>query len=152
MTAKRAPEDREEATRLQRVEWRKRIKEMVADAPPIPPEAMETISRIFNNPPPDSSLMRWAVTLSCGHVVESICHDSYTDPNRSCWYGWRDCPECRLERKVISFEQLGLKAQPPGYGKPAPVKPTPARAAAIDRRVAKLRAEIAALESEREAT
>ena len=91
-------------------------------------------------------LMRWSLRLYCGHVVERTAHLRYIDVERAFRMNSK-CTECGLDpATIVDARAMGLLAEPQ-----RPVRRTPARSsppptkAALEKRVADLEAELAAL-------
>lgn len=94
---------------------------------------------------PDDQRMRWQLRLVCGHVIERTAHVSHTTVHDA-FLGSTRCTECGLTPAVI----IAARAVGPVAEKPKPTAPKPpARPrAAMLKRLAKLKAEVAALERE----
>ncbi|QWF21772.1 hypothetical protein KM427_23070 [Nocardioides sp. LMS-CY] len=118
-------------------------------SPPLSPDKAREIGTLLrsmseNRPPED--LMRWRLRLFCGHVVERTAHRSYTDAGRAFTMS-TNCPECGLDpATIIDAQAVGLLAEPHKAPHQPPPRSTsrPTRAA-LEKRVADLEAELAAL-------
>ena len=74
--------------------------------PPIPMsrEQAERIQRIFATVSErrEEELDIWARTLTCGHMVEQSVHHTNREPSFSTQW----CPECEINRGVVSSEKV----------------------------------------------
>jgi hypothetical protein len=93
--------------------------------PPLSPGQLATIANIFTNAQrsPNPNLVRWALTLRCGHLVERTADQHHTyHPATGDYSSVFRCDVCSEERGVIAVERLGPVA--PTDGVPAaPSKP-----------------------------
>lgn len=116
-----------------------RVREIVADWPPLTPEQRDKIALILGVRTPDHELMRWRLRLCCGHIVEITQHQDHQQPS-----GSRICPECGLApAAVVAYEPLGRVAEPPNQQQlDAPPRSRSARRAADQKRTAELEQEV----------
>lgn len=118
------------------------VRQVVADAPPMSPETWERVEAVFSAPTPPTSLMRWKVKLSCGHINEAIRHISFSQPTMA-GSSSGQCTTCNEEGLIVAYEPIGPVAE---FSKqPVPVPD----AQKLDRRIAKLQAELESLQQER---
>lgn len=94
-------------------------------------------------------LTRWQLTLYCGHVVERTAHSSYATYSVA-GGGLRACEVCGVDPAfVVNEKALGpVTPDPPS---PPPRTPMPQARKALERRAAKLEAELAAVRAELQA-
>ena len=95
----------------------------------------------------DSELTRWQLTLYCGHMVERTAHSSY--PTYAAAGGLpQACEACGVDPAFVVEETAMGPAAPP----PPPPSPPPAATArsrkALERRAAKLEAELASVRAQ----
>lgn len=89
--------------------------------------------------------MRWSLRLYCGHVVERTAHLSYTDAERAFTMNSR-CPECGLDpATIVDARAMGLLAEPQRVRRTTARSSPRTTKAALEKRVADLEAELAAL-------
>ncbi|WP_338836206.1 hypothetical protein [Gordonia polyisoprenivorans] len=125
-------------------------RKIARDAPPLSPEPIATLSRIFRAPKQPRELMRWRLRLYCGHVVVSTAHCSHTTL-RTAFTSSTSCPECGLDPAlIVDGEAIGspVELSAPADDAPTPSKITQARKpsrAQLEARVLELEAEVARL-------
>ncbi|BDH59763.1 hypothetical protein [Tsukamurella sp. PLM1] len=124
--------------------------EIARDAPPLSPEQIATLSRIFRAPKQPGELMRWRLRLYCGHVVVRTAHRTHMTLHAAFTSSTR-CPECGLDPAlIIDGEAIGSPEEPPtragGTSRPreAAGARKPSRAQ-LEARVRELEAEVARL-------
>lgn len=107
-------------------------------------QVLEKISQWPETPP--HQLMRWRLRLYCGHVVERTAHIESRTVHAAFMAGVF-CPECELEpATIVAARAIGPVAGPP---EPAvPRRPAGRPRQALERRLAKAKAEVAKLEAE----
>jgi hypothetical protein len=89
--------------------------------PPISPQTLARIAKIFIAPQDPSALVVWRLALRCGHVIETTAHRDLKQMTPS----MRDCPHCGERRAHVAAERLA----------PAEVPRKPRRAARRERAV-----------------
>jgi uncharacterized protein (UPF0147 family) len=92
----------------------------------------------------DRELTRWQLSLYCGHVVERTAHSSYASYSTA-GGGLRECEVCGVDPTfVVDEKPLGPVAPAPPSLPAAPAS-APRTRKALERRAAKLEAELAAV-------
>lgn len=86
------------------------VQEVVAKAPPIPPDARERIAALLrpyaNAPKP--AQMRWRLRRHCGDVVEETADEKYLDPDEAFKHS-EQCLACgRKPSVIVDAEPIGL--------------------------------------------
>jgi len=109
----------------------------------------DNVTRLFNDftsRSRDHELTRWQLTLYCGHIVERAAHSSYATYLAAAG-GARSCEVCGVDPAfVVEEKSLGPVAPAPT---PVPRPPAPPAARkALERRAAKLDAELAAVRAQ----
>lgn len=116
--------------------------------PPLSPTQIERIVSVLNNTTSPSELMAWRLRLYCGHTVEKRAHRTHTTARRA-FTDSVTCPECGLSpATIIDAAPVGVaeaQRRRDSASRPAPPRPTRTQ---LERRVAELEAEVAALRRE----
>lgn len=86
------------------------VQEIVAKAPPIPPDAREQIAallRPYGNAPKPTQ-MRWRLRRYCGDVVEETADEKCLEPDQA-FKHLEQCPACgRKPSVIVDAEPIGL--------------------------------------------
>jgi uncharacterized protein (UPF0147 family) len=94
----------------------------------------------------DRDLARWQLNLYCGHVVERTAHISYVTYSAA-GGGLLACDVCGVD-PAFALDEKALGPVTPAPPSPPPRTPTPRTRKSLERRAAKLEAELAAVRAE----
>lgn len=86
------------------------VEEVVAKAPPIPPDARDEIVESLRPyaKAPKPAQMRWRLRRYCGDVVEEAADEKHHDPDEAFKHSDR-CPACgRRPSLIVDAEPIGL--------------------------------------------
>lgn len=87
------------------------VQEIVAKAPPIPPDAHEQIAVLLRRPYGNArkpAQVRWRLRRYCGDVVEETADEKYLDPDEAFKHS-EQCPACgRKPSVIVDAEPIGL--------------------------------------------
>lgn len=107
----------------------------------------DTLHRFMLSPTPDHMLMRWRVRLFCGDIVETTRHSENEEPTRHGSSSMR-CPACGMDpARIVGYEPLGLKAEPPAARMAKPVTTRRPTRKQLEDRILELEAQLAARDS-----
>jgi hypothetical protein len=86
------------------------VQEIVAKAPPIPPDAREQIAALLRpyGTAPKPAQVKWRLRRYCGDVVEETADEKYLDPDMAFKHS-EQCPACgRKPSVIVEAEPIGL--------------------------------------------